>query len=198
MGWRDQKLKSSGNILTTKCMNVHMYVLCKANATMYMYVYVLHTCMYCVHVCTLVVHIYSHTCTQVVRTVVHIIVKWHFHFTNTDGVSMMSNYIFNTYSSKRDVLHVSNWIPANLFYFFLFSNMLYSHILVHACCIGNPGFFLHFWGGFWTFLIQKKQLNCSGTYIDKTDATKPAIALQFIHHLTNFCDDACTMSLWLR
>ena len=130
MGWRDQKLKSSGNILTTKCMNVHMYVLCKANATMYMYVYVLHTCMYCVHVCTLVVHIYSHTCTQVVRTVVHIIVKWHFHFTNTDGVSMMSNYIFNTYSSKR-----------NLFYFFYLATCYIPTSLSMRVALETRGFF---------------------------------------------------------
>ena len=104
--------------------------------------YVLHTCMYCVHMCTSSTHLFTYLHSgSTYCTVVHIIVKWHFHFTNTDGVSMMSNYIFNTNSSKRDVLHVSNWIPANLFYFFLFSNMLYSHILVHACYMETRGFF---------------------------------------------------------
>jgi len=68
---------------------------------------------------------------------------------------------------------------------------------VHTFCIGNRVFW-NFWG--WSFVLShlKTTRICQDRYIDKTDVTKPAIALHFIHHLTHFCFDACTMPFWLR
>jgi len=86
-----------------------------------------------------------HTCTPV-HWQVHVVhVKWHFIFTctNTDGISMMSYHIFNTYYNKYVVLHVPNRILAKLFYFFYLPTDYTSTSLSMRVAL-ESGFFLKF------------------------------------------------------